>query len=179
MNETIQKSGWAIGLAGLSSIVLGVVLLVWPAPTLLTIFTAVGIFSLIWGVILIIAAVANRGSDGSWAALLLLGVISGFFGLFLLGTPAFVTGLILLLLIAVRALVIGAIMLVIGIQSVATKRKEWLLLISGSVSLLFGMFIFANPQDGALLSVLVISTYLIIDGGFLLGSGVSSHSSKK
>jgi len=179
MNDTMQKTGWAVGLAGLASMALGVVLLVWPAPTLSIMFAVFGIFSLIWGIVLVIAAIANRDESGFWVMLLLLGVISSLFGLFLLGAPAYVTGLILLLLIAFRALVIGAIALVIGIQSFTTKHAEWFLLISGIVSLLFGMYIFVNPRGGALVSVLAISIYLIVDGGFLLASGVSSHSNKK
>lgn len=179
MNDTMQKSGWAVGFAGLASIVLGVVLLAWPPETISVLFTLYGIFSLVWGIVLIIAAVANRDEGGLWVMLLLLGVLSGLFGLFLLGAPAYVTALIVLLIIAVRALVIGAIALVIGIQSLGTKNKEIFVLISGAVSLLFGMYIFMNPREGALVSLLIISIYLIIDGGFMLASGVSSHSSKK
>ena len=179
MNDTMQKSGWAVGLAGLASMALGVVLLVWPAPTLNIMFTVFGIFSLIWGIVLVIAAIANRDNNGFWAMLLFLGVLSSLFGLFLLGAPAYVTGLILLLMIAFRALVVGAIALVLGIQSFSDKNTEWFLLFSGIVSLLFGMYVFVNPRGGALVSILAIAVYLIIDGGFLLASGVSSHSSKK
>ncbi len=178
MNETMQRTGWAVGLAGLASIALGVVLIVWPAPTLNIIFTVFGIFSLIWGIVLVVAAIANRDEGGFWAMLLLLGIVSSLFGLFLLGAPAYVTGLILLLLIAFRALIVGSIALVLGIQSFTTKYKEWFLLLSGVVSLLFGMYIFVNPRGGAVVSVLAISIYLIVDGGFLLASGVASHSSK-
>jgi len=178
MNDTMQRSGWALGLAGIASIALGVVLFVWPAPTLTILFNVFGIFSLIWGIVLIIAAIANRDDNGFWGMLLLLGVLSGLFGLFLLGAPAYVTGLILLLLIAFRALVVGAIALVIGIQSFSTKRTEWFLLLSGVVSLLFGMYIFVNPQGGAVVSVLAIAIYLIVDGGFMLAAGVSSHTDK-
>lgn len=179
MNDTMQKSGWAVGLAGLASMALGVVLLVWPAPTLNIMFTVFGIFSLIWGIVLVIAAIANRDENNFWALLLLLGILSSLFGLFLLGAPAYVTGLILLLFIAFRALIVGAIALVLGIQSFGSKHTEWFLMLSGVVSLLFGMYIFVNPRGGALVSVLAISIYLIIDGGFLLASGVSSHSDKK
>ena len=179
MNETMQKSGWAVGLAGLASIALGVVLLVWPAPTLDIMFTLFGIFSLVWGIVLVIASIANKDEHGAWAVLLLLGILSSLFGLFLLGAPTYVTGLILLLMIAVRALVIGAVAVVLGLQSFGEKNKEWFLMISGVVSLLFGMYIFVNPRGGALVSILAISIYLIVDGGFLLASGVSSNSNKK
>lgn len=179
MDETMQKTGWAVGIAGAASILLGVVLMIWPEPTVKVLIAAFGIFSLVWGIVLVVSAVANRDKSGFWALLLLVGILSGLFGLFLLGAPGYVTLSILLLLIALRAFVVGSIALVIGIQSFTTKDKQWFIFISGIVSLLFGMLVLVDPYVGARLAVLFMSVYLILDGAFMLATGASYRSTAK
>jgi uncharacterized membrane protein HdeD (DUF308 family) len=74
----------------------------------------------------------------------------------------------LLYLIAFWAILTGIFEIVAGIRLRKAIANEWLLLMMGVLSLLFGFLILFAPGAGALAIVLWIGAYALVFGVFLL-----------
>lgn len=74
------------------------------------------------------------------------------------------TALILLLTIAGWAVAIGVLQIIGAIRLRKEIDNEWLLIVSGVISVLFGLALLVNPGAGALALVWVIGIYAIIAG---------------
>jgi uncharacterized membrane protein HdeD (DUF308 family) len=101
-------------------------------------------------------------SSRAWGVLLfgILGVIVGIYTFFFPG----VTAIALLYLIAAWALVRGIFEIVTAIQLRKEISYEWALVISGVISVIFGIVLFANPGGGALAMILVIGAFALMFG---------------
>jgi uncharacterized membrane protein HdeD (DUF308 family) len=82
------------------------------------------------------------------------------------------TALILLILIASWAIVTGAFQIAAAIQLRKHITGEWLLALSGIISILFGAMLLYNPVAGALAVVWLIGIYAMVSGILLLALGV-------
>jgi uncharacterized membrane protein HdeD (DUF308 family) len=100
-------------------------------------------------------------------SLIVSGVASIALGILTFVMPG-VTGIVLLYLIAAWAIVtgIGEITTAVKLRRVITG--EWLLIVAGIVSVLFGLFLAAFPGPGALAVTLWIGTYAIVIGILLV-----------
>jgi uncharacterized membrane protein HdeD (DUF308 family) len=79
------------------------------------------------------------------------------------------TALILLYTMAGWAVAIGALQIIGAIRLRKEIDNEWLLILSGVVSVLFGVAIVYNPGAGALGLIWVIASYAIIAGVLYIG----------
>ncbi len=71
-------------------------------------------------------------------------------------------------MIAFWAIFTAIFEIIAGIHLRKVISNEWLLLVMGAVSLLFGLFILFAPGAGALAIVLWIGAYALVFGVFLL-----------
>jgi uncharacterized membrane protein HdeD (DUF308 family) len=74
----------------------------------------------------------------------------------------------LLYLIAVWAIVTGVLEIIAGIRLREIITNEWLLILMGVISVLFGILIIAFPRAGALALVLWIGAYAFVFGVILI-----------
>ena len=88
-------------------------------------------------------------------------------GILTFAWPA-ITALVLLYLIAFWAVFTGAFEIIAGIRLRKAITNEWLLLVMGALSLLFGVLILFAPGVGALAIVLWIGAYAFLFGISLL-----------
>ena len=70
----------------------------------------------------------------------------------------------LLLFIAVWAIATGIIQIIGGIRLRKEIDNEWLPIVSGVLSVLFGLLLLAQPGAGALAMIFVIGAYAIAQG---------------
>ena len=171
--EQIRGSAWALGLWGVLSIIFGVLIVSWPTITLKAFLVILGIYLLAVGAVTLVGSVVSR--SGSWVAGMLLGVLSVMAGLYVFANPE-ISALVTLSLIAIWAIAVGAITLIGGFQ--VDKDGIWLVL-AGAVSMLFGVYIFTNPREGALTLVWLISLYTIVSGIFLAIGAFKLHEVSK
>jgi uncharacterized membrane protein HdeD (DUF308 family) len=165
--HALAKNWWLLLLRGIAGIVFGVLAFAWPGLTLLTLILFYGAYALADGVIAIIAAVTGNAPTGRWwlAIVGILGIAVGAFTFMLPG----MTALILLFTIAAWAVAIGVFQIIGAIRLRKEIDNEWLLILSGAISVLFGLAIVYNPGAGALGLVWVIATYAIIAGVLYIG----------
>jgi uncharacterized membrane protein HdeD (DUF308 family) len=83
-----------------------------------------------------------------------------------------VTALVLLWLIAGWALVTCVLEIVAAVRLRREIQGEWLLALSGALSVLFGILLVAWPAAGALTVVFLIGAYAIVFGVVLVGLGL-------
>jgi len=165
--HALAKNWWLLLLRGIAAIIFGVLAFAWPGLTLLTLILLYGAYALTDGVIAIIAAIKGDAPAARWwlAVVGILGIVVGAFTFMLPG----MTALILLFTIGGWAIAIGVLQIVGAIRLRNEIDNEWLLILSGVISVLFGVGVVAQPGAGALALVWLIATYAIIAGVLYVG----------
>jgi uncharacterized membrane protein HdeD (DUF308 family) len=87
-----------------------------------------------------------------------------------------ITALTLVILIGAWALVTGVLEIVAAIQLRHAISNEWLLGLSGLLSVLFGLAVVIFPGAGALALVWLIGLYALVFGALLIGLGLRLRS---
>jgi uncharacterized membrane protein HdeD (DUF308 family) len=164
MLHSLTANWWALALRGFAAVLFGLLTFFLPGITLATLILLFGAYALVDGFFNV--AVFIRVASHQWA-LLIEGVIGIIVGVFTFARPA-VTAIVLLYLIAFWAIFTGIFEIVAGIRLRKVITNEWLLLVMGVLSLLFGLWILFFPAAGALAIVLWIGAYALVFGVFLL-----------
>jgi uncharacterized membrane protein HdeD (DUF308 family) len=145
-----------------------------PGLTLLWLVALFAAFALLGGGAWVAGAIRNRKHDEDWWLMLLLGLVSLGAGAIAIFHPA-ITALVLVLMMGANAIVTGVLDIAIAIRLRRTLRGEWLLMVAGSVSIVFGVLVFLFPGAGALALVWLISVYAIATGVLLLAVAWQAH----
>jgi uncharacterized membrane protein HdeD (DUF308 family) len=163
MLHTLAQNWWALVLRGLVAVLFGLLTFFLPGITLVTLVLLFGAYALMDGIFNVIAFFRLM----SHHALLIEGAIGIIAGIL---TFAWLTinALVLLYIIAFRAIFTGIFEIVAGIRLRKTIANEWLLLVMGVLSLLFGVAILFAPGLGALAIILLIGAYALVFGIILL-----------
>ncbi len=167
MNELLARSWWMLALRGVAALLFGVLALIWPAVTLLTLVILFAAWALLAGVMAAIAAIKNRSADSGWWLILVLGLFSIAAGIVAVFYPG-VTALFLVLLMGANALVTGVMDIAVAIRLRKIIRGEWLLILAGVVSIIFAVAVFLFPGAGALALVWLVALQAIVTGILLL-----------
>src|SRR5579863_4409157 len=134
MLHTLSANWWALALRGLVAVLFGLLTFFLPAITLATLVLLFGAYALVDGIFNVIAFF--KVASHQWA-LLIEGVIGIIAGLLTFAWPA-ITAFVLLYLIAFWAIFTGIFEIIAAIRLRKVIAHEWLLLLMGAVSLLFG-----------------------------------------
>jgi uncharacterized membrane protein HdeD (DUF308 family) len=169
MNPTIAhllgRNWWLILLRGLAAILFGFLAFAWPGLTLVTLVAFFGAYVLIDGVLALAAAVrGGKGVSRGWLAFIGVLGIAAAIGTFLYPSA---TALALVLFIGSWSIVRGAFEIVGAIQLRKEIKGEWLLILSGIMSIVFGTIVWLMPGPGALAIVWTIGAYSIAFGAIL------------
>jgi len=158
----LTKMRWALGLNGLLSVAVGVVILVWPGISLEALTILFGAYALATGVIGFFAAFSGpaRNERGWLIVSSLLGIAVG---VIVLVWPN-MSALALLYVIGAYAVVLGLIAIYGAFALPLDGGDSALLGLTGLVSILFGVVMFAKPGDGALVVLALIAAYALVVG---------------
>jgi uncharacterized membrane protein HdeD (DUF308 family) len=168
MNETLLRNWWMLALRGGIAVAFGLLALLLPGLTLLSLIALFAVYALFGGAVWAFGAVRNRTTDDHWWVLLMGGLAGIGAGLIALAHPA-LTALVLILLIGANALVTGVLDIVIAVRLRRRIRGELLLVLNGLASILFGAVVFLYPLGaGALALVWLVALYAIATGLLLL-----------
>ncbi len=112
-------------------------------------------------------AVSSSKDHEYWWLLLLEGLLGIGIGVLTLFAPA-VTALALLFYIALWAIATGVLEIAAAIRLRKEIQGEWLLLLAGLASVVFGVLLIWQPGAGALTVLWLIGSYAIVFGVLLL-----------
>jgi uncharacterized membrane protein HdeD (DUF308 family) len=160
---SLSRHWWLYLLEGVLSIVLGILALAWPGHALAVTILFFGLLLLLNGIIQVFAAVGAAGVQQPWGGRLAGGIFGIIGGLAILRWPG-ATALVVLYLVALWAIVTGVIELVGAFAQRAVLPHAWLLALTGAISLLFGIAMFAWPHAGILTLVYLVGIFAIVFG---------------
>jgi uncharacterized membrane protein HdeD (DUF308 family) len=163
MVDSWTGNWWALGLRAAVAILLGLIALGLPGPTLAAIVILFGIYAVTDGVLAIIAAIRGVRRKEKWGAMLAEGIVSVFAGGIAFFWPA-IGALALTYLVAAWALITGAFEIAAAIKLRKIMTGEWLLLIAGALSVLLAVLVAVFPGVGALLLVWWLGAYALAYG---------------
>jgi uncharacterized membrane protein HdeD (DUF308 family) len=164
-----SRHWWAFVLRGVAAVVFGVLAFAWPGLTLTVLVLFWGAYALVDGVLALVSAFRTQ-HDHRWG-LLLEGIVGVAAGLVTFLYPG-LTALVLVYIIAVWALITGALELYAAYRLRRVVHNEVWLILGGFASLLFGLALLVAPGAGAIALVWLIAVYAVIFGVLLIGLGV-------
>jgi uncharacterized membrane protein HdeD (DUF308 family) len=176
MLEALTRNWWAVALRGVFAVIFGLLALIWPGITILVLVALFGAYCLVDGVIAIGTALFGGAAMFEGAAagrrpwLVVEGIAGVIAGIITFAWPN-ITTLALLWLIAFWALVTGVMEIVAAIRLRRELQGEWLLILSGALSVVFGILLIVWPASGALALVTLIAIYALIFGVALIALG--------
>jgi len=147
---------------GIAAIVFGVLTLVWPKLTVLALVLLFGIFAIISGIAVVATALQNREEHG-WGLVLFEGILWLLVGAIALVWPG-VTALSFLYLLAVWAVITGILEIIAPLSFPMSGGRGLLMVLSGLISIVFGILIAAQPASGLLAVTWLIGIYAIVFG---------------
>jgi uncharacterized membrane protein HdeD (DUF308 family) len=163
MLEKISRNWWMFAVRGVVAVIFGVVALIWPGQALQALVLVFGAFALVDGIFAIFAGIASYRYFERWWAVLLEGVVGVVIGLLTFFWPN-ITALVLLYFIAAWALITGIFEIVAAIQLRSVITGEWMLILGGLLSIVFGVLLFVFPGAGAVSVIWMIGIYAVIFG---------------
>jgi uncharacterized membrane protein HdeD (DUF308 family) len=166
MNAVLAENWWAVALRGVLGILFGLIALFMPGVTMLSLVLVFAAYSLVDGVLGIIAAVRGALHRERWIYLLLNGILSIAVAVVAFLWPA-ITVLAFVLLVAAWALVTGVMMLVSAFRLKATHGRWWLLA-GGVISIIYGVLLVIAPLIGAIVLTWWIGAHALVLGVMLL-----------
>jgi len=171
MLEHLSRNwGWVV-LRGVAGVLFGVLAFLWPGITLAVLVIVWGAYALADGILALIAAYRVRDQGKPFWSLVVVGLLGIAAGIVTFIWPG-MTALVLLLFIAAWAFVMGIFQIIAAIRLRKEIQNEWLLGLSGVLSVLFGIIMFVQPGAGALAVIWVIAAYAIVFGILLIWLGL-------
>ncbi|SMD11590.1 HdeD family acid-resistance protein [Lentzea albidocapillata] len=157
---------WLFTVRGVFAVLFGLAALIWPGLTLLALIILWGAYALFDGATMLYLTLTHKEWPARWALGLIgvLGLVTGLIALFWPG----ITATALLLLIAVWALVTGALQIVDAIRLRKVMTNEWFYIVTGALTVLLGIILVVNPAAGALAFVITIGVFAILWGVVLV-----------
>ena len=169
MIGSLSRNWWSFVLRGIAFIALGVLAFVQPGVTLLALIAVFAAFAIFDGVLAIAAGVSVEGGP-RW--MFILGGILGIgIGLVTINRPE-VTAIALVFLIGVWAIATGITEVVAAYNFRQVLENEWLLALSGIVSVVFGALLIVSPGDGVFAVLWLIGIYAILAGIVYVAAGL-------
>jgi uncharacterized membrane protein HdeD (DUF308 family) len=163
----LSRNWWVLLLRGVIAIIFGVLVWVQPRISLEALVLLFGLYALVDGVLGVSTAITGQGEHEHRWLLLLWGLIGIGVGIMTIWAPG-ITALALLFYISIWAIAKGVLEIVTAIRLRREIRGEWLLILGGLASVVFGVLLMAQPVTGALALLWLIATYAVIFGVVLV-----------
>lgn len=164
-----KRTWWVFLIGGIAAVVFGVLAFVNPGMALFVLAMFFAASVLVDGVFSIIGSVQNREKDGWWIMLLIgiLGLVVG--GFALLNPPVSIMAFIYL--VAFQAILLGVFLIMLGYKVRKATSREWILYVTGALSVLFGFLVVLNPLAGGMSIVYMIASWAIVIGALKIFFG--------
>ena len=169
---------WLILLWGILTLMIGLFLVTNPATTAVALFTLLGAYFVVAGIVDVVASIAQRGPGWGWK--LALGVLYIVAGFAVLGSPILSTifGVSVLYYFIAFAAIFGGIVNIVQALLKIGKVGFWPILgtlLLGILQLVIGLFLLENPLTGKLTLVPVMGFFAIAGGIVLIIESLMVH----
>jgi uncharacterized membrane protein HdeD (DUF308 family) len=158
--------GWIV-LRGIVAIVFGALAFAAPGITLAVLILVWAAYAIADGLFALVAGFKIRDAGKPMWPLIVIGALGIAAGLLTFMWPG-MTALVLLACIAGWALATGIFQVATAIRLRKVIQNEWMLVLSGLLSIAFGVLMLARPGAGALAVVWIIGWYATLYGVLML-----------
>jgi uncharacterized membrane protein HdeD (DUF308 family) len=167
MLEQLTRHWWVLALRGVVAILFAAIAFSQPSITLTALIYVWGAYAIVDGVLALVAAVRAGEQQRPWGMLLLEGICG-----IAAGILAFVwtgiTALALIYVIAAWAIVTGFFEIAAAVNLRQIIEGEWLLGLSGVLSVFLGVVLIARPNAGMVAWVWMLGFYALLYGIVML-----------
>ncbi|MEZ5828739.1 MAG: HdeD family acid-resistance protein [Hyphomicrobiales bacterium] len=177
LSEVLADSWWAVGLRGLLAIAFGIICLLVPPAAILALILLFSAYMLVDGVFAIVSGIKAAQNGERWGLLILEGIVDIAAGVVAFLWPA-ITTIAFVILIAVWAIISGALMLTAAF-SLKLDHGRWWLALGGIASVIFGIVLLIAPVVGAVVLTWWLGAYAVVFGVFLLILAFKLHGKKE
>jgi uncharacterized membrane protein HdeD (DUF308 family) len=157
-----KSTSTSLILLGVLAIIVGIIAIAWPGVTILALVILFAVYAFIDAGLQAVRAFSSR-SAGPVFGHLLLALVDLAAGVIALVWPK-PTALVLVIVVAAWALVGGFFEIFAAFQSGETAGTRALFTVTGLVSILFGVLLFARPGVGAVTLALLFGLFALIYG---------------
>lgn len=168
MAQVLIGNWWALAIRGVFAIIFAVIAFVWPATAAEVLVLWFGAYALVDGIFALIAALRAARHHGPSVALLVEGILDLIIAVMVVLWPAQAL-VAIVYLIALWAVVSGIALIAAGVAMIRVNG-EWLLVLSGIISMLLGVILFVQPAVGVVALSWVLGTYVLLFGISLIGA---------
>jgi uncharacterized membrane protein HdeD (DUF308 family) len=168
--SVLRSSSTSLILLGVLAVIVGIIAIVWPQVTVYALVVLFAIYAFIAAALQAMRAFSSR-SAGPVFGHLLLALIDVAAGVIALVWPG-PTALVLVLVVGIWAFVGGIFEIFAAFQSGETAGTRALFTVTGLVSILFGVLLFAHPNVGAVTLALLFGLFALIYGFSEIAMGI-------
>jgi uncharacterized membrane protein HdeD (DUF308 family) len=154
---------WVLLLRGILGVLFALLAFAWPGATLLALVFVWGVYAVLGGAFALYMAYGAGREGQRWWPYLLEGLVGLAAGMVAFISPG-ITAFALLYLIAAWAILTGVFEVVAAIELRKRIAGEWLLGLSGVLSVIFGILLAIQPQAGAVAVVWILGAYALLFG---------------
>jgi uncharacterized membrane protein HdeD (DUF308 family) len=170
----LKSLGNSLILRGLLAVGIGVVAVAWPGVTVLALVVMFSVYAFVSAGLQAALAFGSRTAKPVIGHLL-LGLIDVIAGVTALAWPG-ATAIVLVLLVASWAIVTGVIEIVTGFRSGEAAGTRAMFIVSGLISVVFGVVLSARPDMGAVSLALLFGLFNLVSGTSMLVNGIELRS---
>jgi len=167
IGEILSRYWWMTVLRGVFWILFGIVILVSPGISLLSLRLAFGIVIFADGILNVANAFSGRKVHDDWWVLLLVGLTGIVVGCLTFYSPQ-ATAIALVFYVAIWAIATGLLEIIAAIRLRKQLAGEVWLMLAGVASVIFGVLLIAQPAVGALTLLWLFAVYAIAFGVMLV-----------
>jgi uncharacterized membrane protein HdeD (DUF308 family) len=165
--DVLARNWWALALRGIVAVLFGIAALIWPGGAVTALVLLFGAYMLVDGIFAIIASFRAAEARQRWWPLLVEGLLDLAAGIVTLIFPR-LTAVVLVLFIAAWAIITGVLEIIAAVRLRRELSNEWLLGLSGVVSVIFGLLLAVFPGAGLVTLAWLIGFYALLFGILLL-----------
>lgn len=167
MKQLLYRSSQMLLVVGLMSLLFGILVFAWPDITLVTLVWMFATLVLFHGISHVIASLQFRSEEVYWWVLMLIGILYIAGGLFAIIFPI-ASATFVILIMALTWFATGVVEVIAAIRLRKEIENEGWLILAGILSIIAGIYVFANPHKGALALLWLIALYASLFGIFLM-----------
>lgn len=158
----LTRNWWVLVLRGVLAVIFGILAYMWPLSTAAAFVILFGAYALVDGIFSLMAAIRPPADESRW--LLVVRGVAGVLAAVVVFAWPRLSALAFLYIIAAWAIATGVLEIVAAVALRRIVTGEWLLALSGVLSIVLGVFLFTQPAVGLLGLVWAIALWAIIAG---------------
>jgi uncharacterized membrane protein HdeD (DUF308 family) len=162
MINALSNRWWVFLIRGVAALIFGILSLAYPGMTFVALTIIFAAYAFVNGIFALAAALGGLGGSRWWVLLIegILGLIVAFW----VWTQPVYSAVVLVYAIAIWAIITGIAEIIGGLQLREFISNEWVYILSGILSVVFGILVLRDVGAGLVVVAWTIGIYAILFG---------------